>query len=181
MQNATWLPGVGWLTVIVIALSVGRSLLAGDDAAADKSAPGAKHVPPAEEPTPSKKPMKPNEAKQAKKVRQSQGRVLVPKYRLGAALAPVPAALNEELDLNGEGLLIERVAPGGPADKARIKRHDILLAVGDKPIKQYVDLVEGLNASAGKASLKLLRGGKTSTVTVLLTKHRKDDEKIFVP
>jgi hypothetical protein len=30
-------------------------------------------------------------------------------------------------------------------------------------------------------TLKVLRGGKTSTVTVTLTKHRKGDEKILVP
>jgi S1-C subfamily serine protease len=70
--------------------------------------------------------------------------------------------------------------PGGPAHKAGIKRGDILLAVGDKPIKQYGYAVEGLNASEGKVSLKLLRGGKTITVAVTLTKH-KGDEKILVP
>jgi hypothetical protein len=129
---------------------------------------------PAEDATPPKEPAEPKEAKRAK------ARVLVPKYRLGVALAPVPPALNETLDLKGEGLMIERVAPAGPADKAGIKRNDILLAVGDKPIKQYADLIEGANASGGKMTLKLLRGGKTKTVVVTLTKH-KGDEKIFVP
>jgi hypothetical protein len=150
----------------------GRALLADDDAVDEQA---AKEAALAEEPTLPQEPAEPKESKRAKV------RVLVPKYRLGAALAPIPAALNEKLDLKGEGLLIERVAPGGPADKAGIKRHDILLAVGGKPIRQYADLVEGSNASGGKMTLKVLRGGKTSTVTVTLTKHRKGDEKILVP
>jgi hypothetical protein len=149
----------------------GQPPAAADDAADEQPAKGAA---PAEEPAPSQEPAEPKEAKRA------EMRVLVPKYRLGVALAPVPAALNEQLDLKGEGLVIQRVAPGGPADKAGIKRNDILLAVRDKPIKQYADLIEGANASGGKLTLKLLRGGKTSTVTVMLTKH-KGDEKILVP
>jgi S1-C subfamily serine protease len=110
-----------------------------------------------------------------------RGRVVVPKYRLGAALAPVPAALDEQLNLQGAGLLIERVAIDGPAQKAGIKQHDILLAIGDQPIKQYIDMVEATNASDGKVSLTLLRDGETITVTVMLTKHRRGDEKILVP
>ena len=133
------------------------------------------------EPTPPKEAAEFKEAKRAKNVAKPQGRVLIPKYRLGAALAPVPSALNDELDLKGEGVLIQRVAPFGPADKAGIKRDDILLAVGDKPIKKYVDLVDASNASGGKMSLKLLRGGKTIIVAVTLDKHRKGDEKDLHP
>jgi serine protease Do len=109
------------------------------------------------------------------------GRALVPKYRLGAAFASIPAALNDQFKLEGQGLLIQRVAPDGPADKAGIKPDDILLAVGDKPIKQYADAVEALNASDGRVTLKLLREGKSITVAVTLAKHRKGDEKILVP
>ena len=181
MQYATWLRRAGWITAIVIALSAGRSLLAGDDPAADEQVPTAQEATPADEPTPPKEAAESKEAKRAKNVAKPQGRVLIPKYRLGAALAPVPPALNDQLDLKGEGVLIQRVAPGGPADKAGIKRDDILLAVGDKPIKKYVDLVEASNASGGKMSLKLLRGGKTIIVAVTLDKHRKGDEKIFIP
>ena len=181
MQYAIWFRRAGWLAAIGIALSAGRSLLADDDAAADEQTSPAKEAAPAEEPTPRKKPAEPKGAKPANKRAKSQGRVLVPKYRLGVAFAPIPAALNEQLGLKGEGLLIQRVGPGRPAHKAGIKRGDILLAAGDKPIKQYGDAVEGLNASEGKASLKPLRGGKTITVAVTLTKHRKGDEKILVP
>jgi S1-C subfamily serine protease len=110
-----------------------------------------------------------------------QGRVLVPKYRLGAALTSIPEALNDRFKLKGEGLLVQRVAPGGPADKAGIKPNDILLTAGDKPIKLYADAIEAFNASEGNAKLRLLRGGKTITVAVTLDKHRKGDEIIYIP
>ena len=181
MRYATWLRHAGWVTAIGIALSAGRWVLADDNAAAVEQAPAATEAAPAEELTPPKEAAEPKETKRAKKGAKSRGRVLVPIYRLGVAFAPIPATLNDQFKLKGEGLLIQRVAPGGPADKAGIKRDDILLAVGDKPFKQYGDAVEGLNASDGKASLKLLRDGKTITVTVTLTKHRKGDEKIFIP
>jgi hypothetical protein len=181
MQCSTWIRRAGWITAIGIALSAGRSLVAGEEPAADEQLPTAQEATPAGESTPPHEPTESKGAKRAENEAKPQGRVLVPKYRLGAALAPVPPALNDRLKLKGEGLLIQRVAPGGPADKAGIKRDDILLAVGDKSIKKYVDLVEGSNASGGKMSVKLLRGGKTVIVAVTLEKHRKGDEKIFIP
>lgn len=161
MVPTTWLRSVGWITATGMAFSAAETVSAGDDSATGQPTTKVQ--------------------REAAEDGLSQGRVLVPKYRLGAALAPVPAALNERLDLKGIGLLIERVAPGGPADKAGIKPRDILLAVGDKPIKRYTDLVEWSNASGGKLALKLLRGNTTSTVMVMLSPHRKGDEKIRVP
>ena len=181
MQYATWLRRSGWITAIGIALSAGRSLLGGDDPKSDEQVPAATETTPADEHTPPKKAASSKETKRGENAAKSQGRVVIPKYRLGAALAPIPPALNDQLDLKGQGRLIQHVAPGGPADKAGIKRDDILLAIGDKPIKKYGDLVEATNATGGKSSLKLLRGGKTVTVVVTLDKHRKGDEKIFIP
>jgi predicted metalloprotease with PDZ domain len=133
-------------------------------------------------------PAPPSSAKESKEAKQPDdgaekppGRVIIPKYRFGAALGPVPAKLNEELKLNGEGLIIDRVAPAGPAEKAGIKRGDILLAIGDRPIKKYGDSVEAANAAGPKTSIKLLRDGKPITVSITFDKHRKNDEKVFVP
>jgi S1-C subfamily serine protease len=154
---------------IGILLLAGRSLPANNHAA-DEPAPPA-----ADAATQTK------DAKQDNDGEKLPGRVIIPKYRLGAALAPVPKKLNDQLKLDGAGLLIDRVAPGGPAEKAGVKRNDILLAIGDRPIMRYVDLVEASNASGPKTSMKLLRDGKPITVTVTLDKHRKNDEKVRVP
>ncbi len=87
------------------------------------------------------------------------------KYWVDMHLAPVPKALAEQLELKDEGLLIEDVGADGPADKAGIKRNDILLAVGDKPVKRQVDL-ESAIAEGKELSIKLLRAGKPITVSV---------------
>lgn len=71
--------------------------------------------------------------------------------------------------------------PHGPADKAGIKPDDVLLAIDGRPIKQYPDAVEALNASEGTASFQRLRDGKAITVRVTPDKHRKGDERVFVP
>ena len=168
MQYATWFRRAGCLATIGLAFSAGPSLL-------------ADHHAKAEEPAPPQQNAESKDATRPKGDARIPGRVIIPKYRLGASLAPVPAKLNDQLKLNGEGLLIERVAPGGPAEKAGIKRDDILLAIGERPIKEYGDLVEASNASGPKTSMKLLRDGKPITVAVTLDKHRKDDEKVFVP
>lgn len=167
MQHATWLRRAGWVTAIGIALSAGQPLLAGDDSSADEQVPTAQDAGPAVDSAPPNAAAKANKVKRPGDAAKSEGRAVMPKYGLGAQLAPVPAALSERLELKGDGLLVQRVAPGGPADKAGIKPDDILLAVGDKPIKQYADVIEELNASKGKElSLKLLRAGKTNTVAV---------------
>jgi S1-C subfamily serine protease len=181
MRYATCLRRAGWITTIGIALSAGRSLPASDAPAAGEQVLTAQEDVPADEPTPSKEATEAKEPKRTTNVANPQGKVVIPKYRLGAALAPVPPALDEQFGLKAVGVLIQRIAPGGPADKAGIKRDDILLAVGDKPIKKYGDLVEASNASGGKMSVKLLRGGKTIIVAVTLDKHRKGDEKVFIP
>jgi hypothetical protein len=179
MQNATWLRRASWLGAIGIALSAGPALRADDDAAADEKPQPAKEAAAAKDAASAKAAKAAEEAKgarDAKKAARFQFKVAAPKFRLGLQLAPVSPALNDQLDLKGEGLVIEHVAPDGPADKAGIKRHDILMAVGDKPIKSIPDLLEAENASEGKEmSLKLLRGGKPVTVAVTPAKHEGGD------
>jgi hypothetical protein len=76
------------------------------------------------------------------------------------------------LDLKGEGMLVQHVEPDGPAGKSGIKDHDILLAIGDKSIKNLRDLIEAINQGEGKElSLKLLRTGKAMTVSVTPSKR----------
>jgi hypothetical protein len=89
------------------------------------------------------------------------------KYHLDMHLAPVPKPLAEQLELKGQGVLVVRVSPDGPAAKAGVKAHDIVLAVGDTPVKGPSDLMDALDKSEGKElSLKLMRAGKPITVAI---------------
>ena len=66
---------------------------------------------------------------------------LASKYWLGMMCRPAEETLRRHLDLDeGQGLVVQHVVPEGPADKAGIERHDILLAVGDHDLGSVEDL-----------------------------------------
>jgi len=60
------------------------------------------------------------------------------------------------------GVFVERVAPGGPADKAGIKAEDIIIAYNGQPVKDGDDLVNRVaNTPVGtEATVTVLRDGK---------------------
>jgi C-terminal processing protease CtpA/Prc len=61
--------------------------------------------------------------------------------------------------------VVNGIDGGGPADKGGLKRFDILLALGEKPLKSTENLVERIQESGGKTlSVKVLRGGKPLTL-----------------
>ena len=91
----------------------------------------------------------------------------LPKYWLDMKLTNVPKALDEQLQLGGKGTLVTHVGDDGPAAKAGLKAHDILLTVGDKPIEKLSDVVDEVEKSLGKeVSLKVLRAGKQMTLAI---------------
>ena len=158
MKCVTWLRRASWpLALGLIVISAGAAL-------ADDEAPPADPPPPRREPPPGEGPPPPEGP------RERIERIIeryVPGYHLGMSIGRVPAALDAQLELKGEGIVVNRVTEGGPSDKGGIKANDIVLAAGDKPLKDPADLAEVAKASEGKElSLKLLRGGKPTTVTV---------------
>jgi serine protease Do len=54
-----------------------------------------------------------------------------------------------------EGVFIESVAPGGPADKAGIKAGDIVVAIDNKPIRNGQELVERVTTTSIGSSLNI--------------------------
>jgi membrane-associated protease RseP (regulator of RpoE activity) len=91
------------------------------------------------------------------------------KYWIGVSCEPASAALHAQLpDLpSGAGLVVQQVVADSPAAKAGIKANDILFAVADKSLAQVADLSGAIAAvKDAELSIKLLRGGKTMTITV---------------
>ncbi len=91
------------------------------------------------------------------------------KYWIGVSCEPVGAALHAQLpDLPEKaGLLVQQVIADSPAAKAGIKANDILFAAGDKSLAQVAELSGAIAAGKdAELSIKLLRGGKTMTITV---------------
>jgi serine protease Do len=69
-----------------------------------------------------------------------------------------------------QGVFVQDVAPGGPADKAGIKEQDIITAVNGKPVKDGNELVGIIsNTAVGTTvDLSVLRGGRKSDHKVVI-------------
>lgn len=91
------------------------------------------------------------------------------KYGIGVSLgADVPAVLRSQLRLEEkEGVLVQSVAAGSPAEQAGLREHDLLLKVGGKVISEPGDLIAAVHA-AGEASEKVtveyISGGERKSV-----------------
>ena len=60
---------------------------------------------------------------------------------------------------------INTVTPGGPADKAGLRRGDIVVAIDEKPIDEFDDLYRVVNASPDKTlTLTIRRNGEQKTL-----------------
>ena len=91
--------------------------------------------------------------------------------RLGVQILPVelPAFLRSTNPGTPEaGLMIAAIEGGGPAERAGLLVGDVLLGVGDETLHDVESLLEAI-ASAGEAvRLRVMRGGKISSVDVNL-------------
>jgi S1-C subfamily serine protease len=74
--------------------------------------------------------------------------------------------VKEQLGLE-HGLLVDNVFPESPAIKAGFKKNDILVKVGDQPLKEAADLVKAVEeAKETEVTIGLLRGGKELSLKV---------------
>jgi S1-C subfamily serine protease len=68
---------------------------------------------------------------------------------LGFMAAPVPPGSKEALRLaKDRGMIVVAVTPGGIADRAGLRKGDVILAIDGRPIASQVDLDGALNAAA---------------------------------
>jgi serine protease Do len=110
--------------------------------------------------------------------RVTLGPVVEPKseYYIGVNLEPADDALRAQLALPaGQGVLISDVIGGSPAEKAGLKKHDIVLELGGKPVASPEDLASKVQAARDTpTTLKLLRAGKPVTVQVTGTVRKAE-------
>ena len=68
------------------------------------------------------------------------------------------------------GAYIDEVAPGGPGDKAGLKKGDVILKIGERKIEGQIDLRNSMLVFVPKTETKIeyVRDGKTNTVSVTL-------------
>lgn len=87
--------------------------------------------------------------------------------RAALGLNPVDLApyRKKELNITG-GALVDSVEPGSPADKAGIKKDDVIVRIGDIPVHSQMDVrLSMYKVAAGqKVDVELMRDGQRKTV-----------------
>ena len=73
------------------------------------------------------------------------------------------------------GIIVESVAPGGPAEKAGLQADDVILSLNGKPVRDGNDLVSRISEMpiGAEAVLEIDRGGKRITKKVVIEERDK--------
>jgi S1-C subfamily serine protease len=90
---------------------------------------------------------------------------------VGGMRVPLEPALRQRLHLAQEfGMELLEIGPGGPADRAELKRLDIVLAAEGEPVTGPADLQQIVRRHqvGDTMTLRFLRGGTLRQVTVVL-------------
>jgi membrane-associated protease RseP (regulator of RpoE activity) len=92
---------------------------------------------------------------------------------LGVLFGPVPDALYDQVPqlARDQGVLVTQVLANSPAEKASLRRNDVLLKYDGAPIRDCDDLVRLLQKDKPGRTVKLtyLHGGRETTVETTLT------------
>lgn len=87
----------------------------------------------------------------------------------------VPGNVREEYGIsfdNEDGVFVEAITPGSPAEEAGLRVGDVIVKIGDRDIKRYVDLRDALyrDATVGdKVTIEYTRRGKAGKTEATLT------------
>lgn len=97
---------------------------------------------------------------------------------LGVSIQQVTPELAKSFGLEDEkGALVSDIAPGGPAEKAGVKRGDIIIEVNGKPLKDYHELPRAVaSMSPGeRVTFKVLRDGKEETIAAEVGELKEEE------
>jgi S1-C subfamily serine protease len=97
-----------------------------------------------------------------------------PRVWMGLLGEEVGDDLRAQLDLEG-GVLVTDVSPGGPAEKAGLKKSDVILKIDGKPLKGPDALAEFIaGAKAGQdVTVTVLRKGKEQALKLTLAERKE--------
>ena len=96
---------------------------------------------------------------------------------LGMTVRTISPAEGEAAGLEpGIGVLVEKIEPGGPADRAGVRVNDILVRYADEPVDAPIQLAElvGFTPVGRKVSLELRRGKQSLLIEVVVQKRQVD-------
>jgi len=103
---------------------------------------------------------------------------------LGVYTQEVTSELRDALDLHGDGVLVSRVVPGSPAERAGVRKGDVITSVDRRKVESPADLSEviGEQREGESVSLSISRRGDDVILAVRLGERpteRNDDEDSF--
>lgn len=99
---------------------------------------------------------------------------------LGVIVQQITPEIAASLDLDDHnGALVSDIAPGGPADKAGLRRGDVIVRIDDRQIKDMPDLPRTVAdyTPGEEAVLSVLRHGQKMQLNVVLG-QMPDDEQV---
>jgi serine protease Do len=91
------------------------------------------------------------------------------KRRIGVTITPVDPVVAMQWQLpDTDGVLVQSVISGSPADKAKIKRGDVIVSADGEKIYTPQDLVDAINSKSASRGiiLEILRNGKKLKISV---------------
>lgn len=95
---------------------------------------------------------------------------------LGVSIGNVSEALADQLELDGEGVIIQNVVDGSPADKGGLKVNDVILEIEGDDVKgdvgRAVDLIKAHKPDE-EVEILVLRNGREKELTVTLGSRSK--------
>ncbi len=89
--------------------------------------------------------------------------------KLGVSLAPLTADMARELGVSGDqGVVVTNVIEGGPAERAGMRRGDVILEVNRQPVKQPDDVKKAIDRmkQGDMALLRVRRGDQAVFLAV---------------
>lgn len=98
---------------------------------------------------------------------------------MGVSISDIDDETRSQLGLSkGIGVLVSRVEPGSPADKAGIRQGDVITEVDGQKIYSFNDLLEKISSKAPgeKVVVKVFRDGKYLDFSVIVTSRPSSEE-----
>lgn len=100
---------------------------------------------------------------------------------VGVSIQEITPELAKSFGLKEEkGALVSDVVPGGPAEKAGIKRGDVIIEFNGKVVRDYHELPRMVASvpPGEKVTFKILREGKEETITAVVAELKEEETAV---
>ena len=114
------------------------------------------------------------------RVEESLRRRTLPPRAAGAVVEPgYLGVIADDSPTRGQGLEIVEVVPGGPADNAGLKKHDLITGIDGRGVRRMADMAREMNGRGvgSQVEFEVVRDGLTHRIEVVLGQRTPDGER----